>query len=199
MEVGRPSGAKGRHPVNTPSRWNTVGSRRHGGEASGLGSALLRRLLIFRSGADWLDMAGFTKHVSTYGFRLTFAESHWADHDTLIEHLTHPVCGFALKEDMRTCTCAFGERGCRIWFDSPEHAAGRLDLQLVNDQIAEYDQALTYAGSPNEEILRVTGRSSGLRWCVHPGCHGRHGKVAFLRRKDEGRRKEHAKRRPKAR
>ncbi|MEU8918428.1 WYL domain-containing protein [Streptomyces nigrescens] len=30
-------------------------------EASGLGSALLRRLLIFRSGADWLDMAGFTR------------------------------------------------------------------------------------------------------------------------------------------
>jgi len=79
----------------------------------GLGSALLRRLLIFRSGADWLAMDGFTKQVSTCGFRLTFAESHWADRDTLIEHLTHPVCGFALKEDMRTCTCAFGERGCR--------------------------------------------------------------------------------------
>ncbi|WP_329129299.1 hypothetical protein OG727_34035 [Streptomyces caniferus] len=71
-------------------------------------------------------MAGFTKHVSTYGFRLTFAESHWTDHDTLIEHLTHPVCGLVPKEDMRTCTCtctctcAFGERSCRIWFNGPE-------------------------------------------------------------------------------
>ncbi len=155
-------------------------------EASGLGGALLRRLLIFRSGADWLDMAGFTKHVSTYGFRLTFAESHWTDHDTLIEHLTHPVCGLALKEDMRTCTCAFGERSCRIWFDGPEQAAGRLDLQLVTDQedceIAEYNQALTYAGSPHEEIMRATGRPSGAAVVCAPGCHGRHGKVAFLRR-----------------
>ncbi|MGW8554499.1 hypothetical protein [Streptomyces tubercidicus] len=105
--------------------------------------------------------------MSTYGFRLTFTESHWTDHDTIIDHLTHPVCGLALKEDMRTCTCtcAFGERSCRIWFDGPEQAAGRLDLQLVNDQIADYNQALTYAGSPSAEILRGTG--------CRRGCGGR--------------------------
>lgn len=69
-----------RHPRPTPGEhafarehsWFEDGWR----EASGLGSALLRRLLIFRSGADWLDMAGFTKYVNTYGIQLTFAESH---------------------------------------------------------------------------------------------------------------------------
>lgn len=76
-------------------------------------------------------------------------------------------------------------------------------MQLVTDQgdceIAEYNQALTYAGSPNAEILRVTGRPSGAAVVCAPGCHGRHGKVAFLRRLDEGRRKEHAHGRRKAR
>lgn len=93
--------------------------------------------------------------------------------------------------------------GLQDWFDGPEHAPGGLDLQLVTDQgdceIAEYNQALTYAGSPSAEILWVTGCPQGLRWCVHPGCHGRHGKVAFLRRMAEGRRKEHAHGRRKAR
>ncbi|MGW7021474.1 hypothetical protein ACWGGS_19350 [Streptomyces decoyicus] len=45
-------------------------------------------------------------------------------------------------------------------------------MQLVTDQgdceIAEYNQALTYAGSPSAEILRVTGSPQGLRWCVLP-------------------------------
>ncbi|NUK21947.1 hypothetical protein [Streptomyces lunaelactis] len=171
-------------------------------EVSALGSALLRRLLIFRSGADWLDMAGFTKHASTYGFRLTFAESHWTHHDTLIEHLTHPVCRIALKEDMRTCACAFGERGCRIWFDGPEQAVGRFDLQFLTDQrdceIAEYNQALTYTGSPSEENIRVTGRRPGAAVVCSPGCHGRHDTVAFLRRMAEGRHKERAQGRRKA-
>ncbi|WP_405774691.1 hypothetical protein [Streptomyces sp. NBC_00859] len=165
-------------------------------EASGLGSALLRRLLIFRSGADWLDMAGFTKHVNTYGFRLTFAESHWTDHDTLIGYLLHPVCGIALKEDMRSCACAFGERSCRVWFDGPDRAAGRLDVQFLSAQggceIAEYNQALTYGGSPSEEISRVTGCPPGAAVVCIPGCHGRHGKVGFLRRMGEGRCKEGA-------
>ncbi|MEU9499693.1 hypothetical protein [Streptomyces sp. NPDC048196] len=117
-------------------------------------------------------MAGFTKHVSTYGFRLTLAEAHWTDHDTLIEHLTHPVCGLALKEDMRTCTCAFGERSCRIWFDGPEQAVGLLDLQLVTDQvdceIAEYNQALTYQAARMRRSCGLPGAPQGLRWCVPP-------------------------------
>ncbi|MFE4613232.1 hypothetical protein ACFRK5_33565 [Streptomyces niveus] len=171
-------------------------------EVSALGSALLRRLLIFRSGADWLDMAGFTKHTTTYGFRLTCAESCWTPHDTLIGHLTHPVCGIALKEDMRTCTCGFGERGCRIWFDGPEQAAGRLDLQFLNVErgceIADYNQALTYMGSPSGEIVRVTGWPPGEAVECSSGCRGGHDKVAFLRRMAEVRSKERGQRRPKA-
>lgn len=163
-------------------------------QTSALGSALLRRLLIFRSGADWLDMAGFTKHTNTYGFRLTFAESRWTPHDTLIKHLTHPACGIALKEHMRTCTCVFGERGCRIWFDGPEQGAGCLDLQFHSEEldceIAEYNQALTYTGSPSEEIVRVTGWRPGKTAECCPGCHARHDTVAFLRRVSQRRREE---------
>lgn len=180
----------GEHAFAKEHRWFEESWR----ESSGLGSALLRRLLIFRSGADWLDMAGFTKHARSYGFRLTFAEWRWTAHDTLIEHLRHPECGIALNEDMRSCACAFGERSCRIWFDGPEHAAGRLDLQFCTDrgdcEIAEYNQALTYAGSPSEEISRVTGYPAGAAVVCDPGCHGRHGKVGFLRRVSERRRQD---------
>ncbi|TMU98195.1 MULTISPECIES: hypothetical protein [unclassified Streptomyces] len=100
-------------------------------------------------------MAGFTKYTDTFGFRLTFAESCWTDHDLLIEHLTHPRCGIALKERMSTCTCSMGERGCRLWFDGPEQIPGRLDLQMHEDdadcEIAEYNQALTFTGQPERK------------------------------------------------
>ncbi len=91
----------------------------------------------------------------------------------LIEHLAHLVCGFALKGDMRACTCAFGERGCRIWIDGPEHVAGRLDLQLVTVQgeceIAEYDQVLTLRGRAEcGDLAGSPGSPQGLRWCVLP-------------------------------
>jgi hypothetical protein len=69
---------------------------------------------------------------------------------------------------MRTCTCAFGERSCRIWFDGPEHGAGRLDLRLVTDQgdceIAEYNHALTYAAAQMRRTCGSPGAPQGLRW-----------------------------------
>ncbi|MEW2626221.1 hypothetical protein [Streptomyces sp. NPDC048106] len=157
-----------------------------GRETATLGSALLRRLPMFRSAANWLDMAGCTKHTDTYGFRLTFARARWTDHDVIIEHLTHPLCGIAVKEDMRTCTCAYGQRGCRIWFDGPEGAPGRLDLQTtdVGDdcEIAEYNQALAFTGSPSDEITQVTGNLPGMTAECTPNCHRRHDTVAHLRR-----------------
>ncbi|MFD4322557.1 hypothetical protein [Streptomyces sp. NPDC058548] len=161
-------------------------------ETAALGSAVLRRLLMFRSGADWLDMAGYTKHTNTYGFRLTFARDRWTDHDVLIKHLTHPLCGIALKEDMRTCTCAYGERGCRIWFDGPERTPGQLDLQMVDAgpacEIAEYNQALAFTGSPTAEITQVTGNRPGMTADCAPDCHRHHDTVAHLRRVAESRR-----------
>ncbi|MEU9484559.1 hypothetical protein AB0D83_13000 [Streptomyces decoyicus] len=163
-------------------------------ETAAFGSALLRRLLILRSGADWLDMAGFTKHTSTYGFRLTFAGARWTDHDMLVEHLTNPLCGIALKEDMRTCSCALGEKECRLWFDGPEDAPGRLDLQMLDAgadcEIAEYNQALTFTGSPSDAITRVTGNPPGMTADCVPNCHRRHETVPRLRRGAEARRKE---------
>ena len=157
-----------------------------GRETATLGSALLRRLPMFRSAANWLDMAGFTKHADTYGFRLTFARARWTDHDVIIEHLTHPLFGIAVKEDMRTCTCEYGQRGCRIWFDGPEGAPGRLDLQTtdVGDdcEIAEYNQALAFTGSPSDEITKVTGNLPGMTAECTPNCHRRHDTVAHLRR-----------------
>ncbi|GAA1371535.1 hypothetical protein GCM10009612_62800 [Streptomyces beijiangensis] len=97
---------------------------------------------------------------------------------------------------MRSCACAFGERGCRVWFDGPEQAAGRLDLQFLAEQgnceIVECNPALTYGGSPSEEISRVTGCPPGASVVCVPGCHGRHGEVGFLRRMGEGRCKERA-------
>lgn len=160
-------------------------------KAAPLGSALLRRLLIFRAGADWLDMAGFTKHACTYGFCLSFAKAHWTPHDMLLHDLTHPLCGIALKEDMRTCNCAFGQTGCRIWLDAPGGCSGRLDLQLLDVatacDVAEYNQALTFTGSPSQEILRVTGSPPGASVACAPRCHGRHDTVAHLRRTTEDR------------
>ncbi|WP_217576109.1 hypothetical protein [Streptomyces sp. GbtcB7] len=87
--------APSRHPVLTPAElafidahgWFADGWRR----AASLGSALLRRIHIFRSGTTWLDLAAFTKHTTTFGFRLTFAESHGIPHDAFIEQLTHPL------------------------------------------------------------------------------------------------------------
>lgn len=155
-------------------------------ETAALGSALLRRLLIFRSGAEWLDMGGFTKHANTYGFQLTFAKEQWTEHDRLIEHLTHPVCGIALREDMRSCACTYGTRGCRLWFDGPDNTPGRLDLQMREVargcEIAEYNQALCYTGSPRREIAQVTGNPPGMTAECSPKCHRRHDTVDFLRR-----------------
>jgi hypothetical protein len=80
-----------RHPVLTPSE--LAFTRAHGWFADGwrevasLGSALLRRLHIFRSGSAWLDLAAFTKHTTTFGFRLMFAESLGLSHDEFIEQL----------------------------------------------------------------------------------------------------------------
>lgn len=163
-------------------------------ETAALGSALLRRLPMLRSTANWLDMAGFTKHTNTYGFRLTFARARWTDHDVIIEHLTHPLCGIAVKEDMRTCTCSNGERGCRIWFDGPERAPGRLDLQMtdVGDdcKIAEFNQALAFTGSPSDEITQVTGNLPGMTAECTPNCHRHHNTVAYLRRVTASRREE---------
>ncbi|MDI5968392.1 hypothetical protein POF50_003350 [Streptomyces sp. SL13] len=171
-------------------------------ETAALGSALLRRLLIFRSGADWLDMAGFTKYTDTYGFRLTFARSRWTDHDVLVRHLTHPLCGIALTRDKRTCSCAFGERNCRLWFDGPEQTPGRLDLQMLevngDCEIAEYNQVLTFGGSPSEEITHVTGNPPGATAECAPKCHQRHGAVAYIHRVARSRRKERDRLRPKA-
>lgn len=122
-----------RHPVLTPSE--VAFTRTHGWFADGwrevasLGSALLRRIHVFRSGAAWLDLAAFTKHTTTFGFRLTFVESLGVPHDAFIEQLTHPLCGIALKEDMRTCGCSYGGGGCWLWFDASGPASGRLDLQ----------------------------------------------------------------------
>ncbi|MFI1154769.1 hypothetical protein [Streptomyces sp. NPDC020817] len=155
-------------------------------ESASLGSAILRRLMIFRSGADWLDMAAFTKHTNTYGFRLTFGADHWKDHDTLIADLTHPVYGIALTEDMRSCGCRYGQDDCRIWFDAPGSAKGRLDLQLhrVNAEcdIAEYHHAMTFMGDPQEEACRVTGLGPEPQMPCEPKCHGRHGTLDRLRR-----------------
>ncbi|MBO3676888.1 hypothetical protein [Streptomyces sp. NEAU-YJ-81] len=163
----------------------------------------MRRLLIFRSGADWLDMAGFTKHANTYGIRLTFAGARWTDHDVLIGHLTHPICGIALKEDMRTCTCPYGERACRLWFDGPEQTHGRLDLQMheagADCEIAEYNQALTFTGSPSDEITHVTGNPPGMTAECAPNCHRRHGTLAHLQRVAETRREEYDRLRRRAR
>ncbi|MER5769262.1 hypothetical protein [Streptomyces sp. NPDC001985] len=163
-------------------------------EAAALGSALLRRLMIFRAGADWLDMAGFTKHNDTYGFTLTFAKPHWTPHDELIQHLTHPEFGIALSEDMRTCSCNYGARGCRIWFDGQGHGTGRLDLQLLEAdtpcEIAEYNQALTFTGSPRQEIRRTTGNFPGVAADCAQHCHSRHGTVAHLQRMREARSKD---------
>lgn len=187
-----------RYPGLTPEerafahehRWHEEAWR----EAAALGSALLRRLPMFRSAANWLDMAGFTKHTSTYGLRLTFARARWTDHDVIIEHLTHPLCGIAVKEDMRTCACAYGERGCRIWFDGPERASGRLDLQMTDAcddcEVAEYNQVLAFTGSPSGEIVKVTGSLPGMTAECTPNCHGRHDTVARLRRVAASRREE---------
>lgn len=161
---------------------------------AGFGSALLRRLLIFRSGADWLDMAGFTKHADTYGFRLTFAAEFWTDHDVLVKHLTDPLCGIVLKEDMRTCSCAYGQRGCRLWFDGPDDAPGRLDLQILEAgpdcEVAEYNRALTFTGSPKSHITQVTGHPPGMTAECAPTCHRRHDTVAFLQRMTKQREKQ---------
>ncbi|MDO0911058.1 hypothetical protein QQM39_09395 [Streptomyces sp. DT2A-34] len=187
-----------RYPGLTPGerafarehRWLEEGWR----ETAALGSALLRRLPMFRSAAGWLDMAGFTKDTNTYGFRLTFARARWTDHDVIIERLTHPLCGIAVKEDMRTCTCAYGERGCRIWFDGPEGAPGRLDLQMTDAgddcEIAEHNQALAFTGSPSDEIAQVTGSLPGMTAECTPNCHQHHDTVAHLRRVAASRREE---------
>ncbi|MFF0740656.1 hypothetical protein ACFYVL_09660 [Streptomyces sp. NPDC004111] len=165
-------------------------------ETASLGSALLRRLVMFRTGADWLDMAAFTKHSDTYGFRLHVARTRWTDHDVIVAHLTDPVFGIALREDMRACTCAYGSGGCRLWFDAPAGFGGRLDLQLIpvekECQIAEYNQALTYAGSPRVEIAQVTGNPPGTTAPCADGCHRRHGIVDFLDRRAARRRSEQA-------
>lgn len=172
-------------------------------ETAEFGSALLRRLPIFRSGADWLDMAGFTKHSNTYGFCLTFAKARGTDHDVLIEHLTNPLCGIALKEDMRTCSCRYGRTGCRLWFDGPESTPGRLDLQVIGAgpdcEVAEYNQALTFGGSPSSQITRVTGNPPGMTADCAPDCHHRHDTVRHLQRVAERRRKELDRLRRKAR
>ncbi|NBE53958.1 hypothetical protein [Streptomyces boluensis] len=163
-------------------------------ETAEFGSALLRRLLIFRSGADWLDMAGFTKHADTYGFQLTFAGTRWTDHDLLVEHLTHPVCGIALTEDMRTCSCSYGKKGCRLWFNGPDHAPGRLDLQMLEAgpdcEVAEYNQALAFTGSPSTQIARVTGNPPGMTADCAPNCHRHHDTVGHLQRVIKRREKE---------
>ncbi|MFG3255328.1 hypothetical protein [Streptomyces sp. NPDC048172] len=163
-------------------------------EVAAFGSALLRRLLIFRNEANWLDMAGFTKQVNTYGLRLTFAQTHRTDHDALIAHLTHPECGIALKEDMRTCSCRLGGSDCRIWLDGPSQLPGRLDLQFHSVEraceIAEYNQALTFAGSPEDEIRRFTGHSPGMIRACAPDCLRDHGRLAFMQRVAASRRKE---------
>ncbi|MEU6404529.1 hypothetical protein [Streptomyces sp. NPDC046985] len=196
-----------RHPGLTPGEWNFANE--HGWfeqrwrETAAFGSALLRRLLIFRSGADWLDMAGFTKHTNTYGIRLTFAGARWTDHDVLIKHLTDPLCGIALKEDMRTCSCAYGRNGCRLWFDGPERVPGRLDLQMIDAgpdcEVAEYNQALTFTGSPSGQITRVTGYPPGMTADCAPNCHRHHDTLGHLQRVAERRRKELDRLRRKAR
>ncbi|WP_326687228.1 hypothetical protein OIE63_08705 [Streptomyces sp. NBC_01795] len=161
-------------------------------ETAPLGSALLRRLMIFRSASDWLDLAGFTKN-QTYGFRLSFAESRWMSHDAFIRHLTRPDIGVALKKHLRSCSCAFGQTGCRLWFDASGTPGGRLDLQFLIEEslcdVAEFNQALAFTGSPGEEIARVTGYPPGLSVDCAPSCHHRHGTVAFLKRMAKGRRK----------
>jgi hypothetical protein len=158
-----------------------------------LGSGLLRRLLVFRSRADWLDMAGFTKH-DTFGFRLTYAKQHLSNHDRLIADLTHPECGLELTEDMRACSCAHGQTGCRIWFDDAGPSNGRLDLQVhIEDAacgIAEFNQALTFTGSPTTEIMKVTGFPPDTTVPCEPGCHHRHGTLDHLRRMARARQEE---------
>ncbi|MGW6904838.1 hypothetical protein [Streptomyces sp. NPDC054940] len=186
-----------RHPVLTPSE--LAFTRAHGWFADGwrevasLGSALLRRIHIFRSGSAWLDLAAFTKHTTTFGFRLMFAESLGLSHDAFIEQLTHPLCGIALKEDMRTCGCPYGGGGCRIWFDASEPASGRLDLQLLTAkdcEVAEYNAALTFSGSPAPEIVRYTGRPPGASTECQDSCRRRHGMPQHLRRMASSRREE---------
>ncbi|MFE2941861.1 hypothetical protein ACFXKG_22820 [Streptomyces sp. NPDC059255] len=186
-----------RHPVLTPSEM--AFTRAHGwfeggwGEVASLGSALLRRIHIFRSGAAWLDLAAFTKHTTTFGFRLTFAASLGLSHDTFIEQLTHPLCGIGLKEDMRTCGCPYGGDGCRLWFDASGPTSGRLDLQFLTARgcdIADYNAALTHSGSPASEIRRYTGRPPGTGTeCAASGCPY-HGRLEHLHRVAELRRQQ---------
>lgn len=149
-------------------RWASPESRPTNGSAAGGPKA--RRACTTASagparhrtaGPDWLDMAGFTKHVSTYGFRLTFAESHWTEHDTLIEHLTHPVCGFALKEDMRTCTCAFAQRGCRTGSTAPN--------MRPEDSTCSLSPIKGTARSPSTTRLSPTRAARVRRSCGSPG------------------------------
>ncbi|QIY99206.2 hypothetical protein HEP87_41300 [Streptomyces sp. S1D4-11] len=186
-----------RHPELTPAElaftdahgWFADGWRK----AASLGSALLRRIHIFRSGTTWLDLAAFTKHTTTFGFRLTFAESHRIPHDAFIEQLTHPVCGIALEEDMRTCGCPYGGGGCRIWFDACGLASGRLDLQFLTAkgcEVAEYNAALAVSGSPAPEILRHTDQPPGASWECDASCGRHHGKLQYLRRVAASRREE---------
>lgn len=181
------------HPELTPGELAFTHRHAWHGEAwretSALGSALLRRLLIFRSAADWLDMAGYTKRANTHSLVLTFAESRWPDHDTLIEHLTHPVCGIAFTEHMRTCTCAMGRHECRIWLAGPENAPGLLDLRFHSVQqaceVAEYSQELAYAGSPAAEIARVTGYPPGATARCSSPCRRCHGTITSIKRRNK--------------
>jgi hypothetical protein len=48
-------------------------------------------------------------------------------------------------------------------------------------EIADYNQALTFTGSPSDEITQVTGHPPGMAAECSPSCHRRHNTVAHPR------------------
>ncbi|GLW74955.1 hypothetical protein Kpho02_72520 [Kitasatospora phosalacinea] len=141
-----------------------------------LGSALLRRLGLFRTAADWHDMAGYTKYSDTFAFRMTFTKEMLTSHAEFLRQLTQPDCGIPIVQRMAACSCATGGTDCRLYLTCQPPYEGRVELQFATSwecSASEIAEVLRYAGSPESDIARYVPLRPGLA-CRHDrAIHGR--------------------------
>ncbi|WP_034087926.1 hypothetical protein [Streptacidiphilus albus] len=185
-----------RHPTLTPNESAYLNEHAkyisHGHSAAPLGSALLRRLMIFRSAAHWHDMAGYHKHSTTFAFRMTFTRASIEPHQALLQALSDPRCGIPLTLRTDACHCQWGYDECRLYLEADGCGDGRVELQFhtISDcHIPAAVEVLRFSGSPCAHIVQYLPPPTTASRCDHPAdYHG--GTIRFLQKLARGRRVE---------
>ncbi|MYW05623.1 hypothetical protein [Streptomyces sp. SID3343] len=160
-------------------------------ETAFLGSALLRRLMIFRNASGWHDLAGHHQHRTTFAFRMTFGRGKTGSrHRDLVRALTDPLFGIALVHHGLHGLRPDGD-DCRFVLDAVAPVEARVDLQFMTVEdcaVRRAVDALRSTGCPQADIDRYATVAADTR-CHHPAGH--HSDITeFLRDVAGGRREE---------